>query len=48
MLTLSNGFNGFIVSNTTQGEFKGISGGISGELLKQKSLKMLKNCSKLM
>ena len=37
--TLSNGFNGYIVANTTQGEFGGISGGISGELLKQKSLK---------
>ena len=38
----SNGFDGFILTNTMQGERKGISGGISGELLKDKSLNMLK------
>ncbi len=41
-LTLTNGFDGYIVSNTTLGEFGGISGGISGELLKAKSNEMLK------
>ncbi len=43
--TLSNGFDGYIVANTTQGEFGGISGGISGELLKQKSNEMLRKVS---
>ena len=37
-----NGFDGFILTNTMQGERKGISGGISGELLKDKSVNMLK------
>ncbi len=46
-VTLSNGFDGYIVSNTTQGEFGGISGGISGELLKQKSNEMLRKVSNL-
>ncbi len=38
----SNGFDGFILTNTMQGERKGIRGGISGELLKDKSLNLLK------
>ncbi len=46
-VTLSNGFDGYIVSNTTQGEFGGICGGISGELLKRKSNEMLKKVSNL-
>tara|TARA_B100000989_G_C19516590_1_gene461978 strand:- start:894 stop:1904 length:1011 start_codon:yes stop_codon:yes gene_type:complete len=45
--TLLNGFDGYIISNTSQGEFEGISGGISGELLKQKSNEMLKKVNKL-
>ena len=45
--TLSNGFDGYIVANTTLGEFGGISGGISGELLKQKSNEMLRKVSNL-
>ena len=44
--TLSNGFNGFIVSNTTQGKIGGISGGISGRIVKTKILmKCLKKVS---
>lgn len=39
--SLRNGFKGFIISNTTQGTFHGISGGISGELLKDKATKLL-------
>ncbi len=45
--TLSNGFDGYIVANTTQGEFEGICGGISGELLKQKSSEMLRKVNNL-
>ena len=45
--TLSNGFNGYIVANTTQGEYGGICGGISGELLKQKANEMLRKVSNL-
>ena len=45
--TLSNGFDGYIISNTTKGEFGGICGGISGELLKQKSNEILKKVSNL-
>lgn len=40
--SLNNGISGFIISNTTIGEYKNISGGISGKLLKIKSLNMLK------
>ncbi len=40
--TLSNGFDGYIISNTTQSKFGGISGGISGELLKERANNMLK------
>ncbi len=47
-LSLKNKFSGFIISNTTQGEFMGIKGGISGELLKDKSLNMLKKVNKLL
>lgn len=47
-LSLKNKFSGFIISNTTQGEFMGIKGGISGELLKDKSLKMLKKVNSLL
>lgn len=43
--SLSNGFAGFIVSNTMQGNFKGISGGVSGELLKERSSYTLKKVS---
>ena len=39
---MSNNFSGFIISNTSQGTFKGITGGISGELLKAKSNNLLK------
>ena len=40
--SLSNNFSGFIISNTTSGKYQGITGGISGELLKNKSLDMLR------
>ncbi len=40
--SISNGFTGFIVSNTAMSEVKGIKGGISGDLLKPKSLEILK------
>ena len=40
---LSNGFSGFIISNTTYGNYLGISGGVSGELLKEKANLMLKS-----
>ncbi len=40
--SISNGFAGFIVSNTAMSEAKGIKGGISGDLLKPKSLAILK------
>ena len=46
--SLSNDFNGFIVSNTTKGYLKGISGGISGELLKEKSNQMLIDVKKFL
>jgi dihydroorotate dehydrogenase len=39
--SVKNGFKGFIISNTMKGNFAGISGGVSGELLKKESLKML-------
>jgi dihydroorotate dehydrogenase len=45
--TLSNGFDGYIVANTSQGQFGGISGGISGELLKSKSNEMLRKVNNL-
>ncbi len=40
--SISNNFSGFIISNTSQGTFEGITGGISGELLKTKSINLLK------
>lgn len=40
--SLSNNFSGFIISNTYQGTFEEITGGISGELLKSKSNNLLK------
>lgn len=40
--SLSNDFSGFIISNTMNGKFRGISGGVSGKLLKSKSLGMLR------
>ncbi len=43
--SLLNGFAGFIVSNTMQGTYRGISGGVSGELLKNKSSYTLKKVS---
>ncbi len=43
----NNGFDGFILTNTTLGEKKGIKGGISGDLLKEKSLKMLKKVKEI-
>ncbi len=46
--SLSNGISGFIVSNTTIGEYKNISGGISGKLLKIKSLEMLKKVKNIL
>ena len=45
--SLKNNISGFIVSNTTLGEFKNISGGISGRLLRDKSLKMLQIVNKI-
>ena len=47
-LSLNKKFSGFIISNTTQGELMGIKGGISGELLKDKSLEMLKKVNSLL
>ena len=47
MLFDQNNICGFIVSNTSLGEFQNISGGISGELLKNKSVKMLKIVNKI-
>ena len=41
------GINGFIVSNTYIGEANGMSGGISGSMLKEKSLNMLKKVNSL-
>jgi len=41
------GIDGFIVSNTYIGEAKGISGGISGSMLKERSLNMLKKVNSL-
>ena len=46
--SLSNGFAGFIVSNTMQGNFRGISGGVSGELLKKRSSYTLKKVSEFL
>ena len=45
--TALNGFDGYIVANTSQGQFGGISGGISGELLKLKSNEMLQKVNNL-
>ncbi len=39
--------NGFIISNTYKGNALGISGGISGDMLKEKSLNMLKKVNSL-
>ena len=41
------GINGFIISNTYKGEALGMSGGISGKMLKEKSLNMLKKVNSL-
>ncbi len=46
--SLNHNISGFIISNTTFGNYKGISGGISGELLKEKSLKMLCKVNELL
>ena len=46
--SLSNGISGFIVSNTSLAEYKNITGGISGKLLKTKSLNMLKKVKNLL
>ena len=45
--SLKNNISGFIVSNTTLGEFENISGGISGGLLKDKSVKILQIVNKI-
>ena len=45
--SLKNNICGFIVSNTSLGEFQNISGGISGELLKNKSVKILKTVNRI-
>lgn len=45
--SLKNNISGFIVSNTSLGEFKNITGGISGGLLKDKSVKMLQIVNKI-
>ena len=44
---MKNNISGFIVSNTTLGEFENISGGISGGLLKDKSVKILQIVNKI-
>ena len=44
---MKNNISGFIVSNTSLGEFKNITGGISGGLLKDKSVKMLQIVNKI-
>ena len=45
--SLRNNISGFIVSNTSLGQFKNIEGGISGELLKAKSIRMLQIVNKI-
>ena len=44
--SLKYNISGFIVSNTTYGEKENLKGGISGNFLKEKSIKMLKLVSK--
>ncbi len=46
-LSLSNGISGFILTNTLKGDCLGISGGISGELLKERSNSVLKKAKKI-
>ncbi len=46
-LSLSNGISGFILTNTLKGEYLGINGGISGELLKERSNSVLKKVKKI-
>ena len=44
--SLKYNISGFIVSNTTYGEKENLKGGISGNFLREKSIKMLKLVSK--
>tara|TARA_X000000950_G_scaffold151722_1_gene186716 strand:- start:473 stop:1468 length:996 start_codon:yes stop_codon:yes gene_type:complete len=46
-LSLSNGISGFILTNTLKGDYLGISGGISGDLLKERSNSVLKTVKKI-
>ena len=46
-MSLSNGISGFILTNTLKGEYLGINGGISGELLKERSNSVLKKVKKI-
>ena len=46
-LSLSNGISGFILTNTLEGNHSGMSGGISGELLKERSNSVLKKVKKI-
>ena len=46
-LSLSNNISGFILTNTFQGSHRGINGGVSGELLKDRSISMLKKVRKM-
>lgn len=41
------GIEGFIISNTTYGNYQGMHGGISGELLRDKSLELLRKTTNL-
>ncbi len=46
-LSLSSGISGFILTNTLKGDYLGISGGISGELLKDRSNSVLRKVKKI-
>ncbi len=46
-LSLSSGISGFILTNTLKGDYLGISGGISGELLKDRSNSVLIKVKKI-
>ncbi len=46
-LSLSNGVSGFILTNTLKGDHLGMNGGISGELLKERSNSVLKKVKKI-
>jgi dihydroorotate dehydrogenase len=46
-LSLSNGISGFILTNTLKADHFGMKGGISGELLKERSNLVLKKVKKI-